>query len=91
MVMITGAWPSPNVWIGGYEIANDDRSCRYADPAPHRYVGVGSQGPNRRAQFEARADRLLGVVLVRRGIAKKDEDGVPETAGDKPLLAIGRL
>jgi hypothetical protein len=35
-------------------------------------------------QFEPRVDRLLGVVFVRRGIAEKDEDGIPETAGYKP-------
>ena len=38
-----------------------------------------------------RADRLLGVVFVRRGIAEKDEDGIPETAGDKPAVATGDL
>jgi DNA-binding winged helix-turn-helix (wHTH) protein len=34
------------------EIANDDHSRGYADPAPHRHVGVGSQDPDRRTQFE---------------------------------------
>src|SRR6516162_127521 len=73
------------------EIANDDHSRRYADPAPHRHVGIGSQGPDRRTQFEPRADRLLGVVFVRRGIAEKDENGIPETAGDKPAVATNDL
>ena len=73
------------------EIANDDHSRRYADPAPHRQVGIGPQVPDRRTQFEPGADRLLGVVLVRRGIAEKDEDGVPETAGDKPAVAANDL
>jgi hypothetical protein len=73
------------------EIANDDHSRRYADPAPHRYVGIGPQGPDRRTHFEPRVDRLLGVVFVRRGIAEKDEDGIPETAGDKPAVATGDL
>src|SRR6516225_12435561 len=73
------------------EITNDDHSRRYADPAPHRHVGVGSQDPDRRTQFEPRMDRPLGVVFVRRGIAKKDEDGIPETAGDKPAVATDDL
>src|SRR5271157_5175696 len=73
------------------EIANDDHSRRYADPAPHRRVDIRSQGPDRRTQFEPRADRLLGVVFVRGGIAEQDEDGIPETADDEPVVAIDDL
>ena len=73
------------------KVANDDHSRRYADPAPHRHVGIGSQGPDRRTQFEPRADRLLGVVFVRRGIAEKDEHGIPETADDDPVVAANGL
>ena len=73
------------------EIANDNHSRRYADPTPHRHVGIGSQGPDRRTQFEPRADRLLGVVFVRRGIAEKDENAIPETAGNEPALASDDL
>jgi hypothetical protein len=36
-------------------------------------------------------DRLLGVVFVRRGIAEKDEDGIPERADDKPAVATDNL
>jgi hypothetical protein len=36
-------------------------------PASHRHL---PQGAGRRAQFEARADRLLGIVLVRLGVAE---------------------
>jgi hypothetical protein len=42
-------------------------------------------------QFEPRVDRPLGVVLVRRGIAEKEQDDIPETAGDKPAVATGDL
>ena len=73
------------------ETANDDHSRRYADPAPHRHVGIPSQGSDRRAQFEPCADGPLGVVFVRRGIAEKDEDGIPETAGNKPAVATDNL
>ena len=73
------------------EIANDDHSRRYADPAPHRRVGTGPQTPDRRTQFEPCPDRPLGVVLVRRGIAEKDENGVSETVGDEPAVATDNL
>ena len=73
------------------EIANDDHARRDADPAPHRHLGAGSQGPDRRTQFEPGADRLLGVVFVRRGIAEKDEHVIPEMPGDEPVVAADRL
>ena len=52
---------------GPVEIANDDHSRRYADPAPHRHVGIGSQGLDRRTQFEPRVDRPLGVCSCATG------------------------
>ena len=63
-----------------------------AMPTRHR-IGARtmSQGADRRAQFEPRTDRLLGVVFVRRGIAKQDEHGIAETADDEPVVAIDRL
>jgi hypothetical protein len=69
------------------EITHDDHSRRYADPAPYRRVDTKSQGPDRRTQFEPRADRLLGVMFVRGGVAEKDEDGIPEMAGDESVVA----
>jgi hypothetical protein len=79
------------VLAGPDEIANDDHSRRYADPAPHRCVGIGYQSPDGRTQFKPRVDRPFGVVLVRRGIAEKDQDRVPDTAGDEPVVATGDL
>src|SRR5208282_1054063 len=73
------------------EITNNDHSRGDADPASQRDVGTKSQGPDRCTQFEPRADRLLGIVFVRRGIAEKDEDGMPETAGDKPAVTTDKL
>jgi hypothetical protein len=76
---------------GRDEIANDDHARRDADPAPHRRLDAGSQGPDRCAQFEPGADRLLGIVFVRRGIAEKDEQIIPEMPGDEPVVAGDRL
>ena len=73
------------------EITDDGHAGRDADPAPHRLVGTWSQGPDRRAQFEPRADRLLGVVFVYSGVSEKDERGIPKTADDEPVVAIDRL
>ena len=36
-------------------------------------------------------DRPLGVVLVRRGIAEKDKDAIPEAAGDETAVATDDL
>jgi hypothetical protein len=73
------------------EITNDRHRRRDADPAPHRHFGAASHGLDRRAQFEPRPDRPLGVVFVRRGIAKKGDHDFPETADDKPVVALDRL
>jgi hypothetical protein len=73
------------------EIADDDHSRCYADPTPHRRVGSGSQGSDRHTQFEPRADRLLSVVFVRRRVVEEDEDGIPETSGDKPAVMTDDL
>jgi hypothetical protein len=63
-----------------------------ATPTRHRIgVGIGVQASDRSAQFEPRTDRLLGVMLVRRGIAEKDEDAVPEAAGYKTAVATDDL
>ena len=61
-------------------------------PTRHR-IGTSASGLRIRtaAQFEPRMDRPLGIVFARRGIAKKDEDGIPETAGDKPAVATDDL
>jgi len=68
-------------------IADNDHARREADPAAHRRA----QAPDRRTQFEARADRPLGVVLVRLGVAEQDERVIAEIPANEPLVAIGRL
>src|SRR5256885_1459415 len=88
----TTTWPSPALRPpsgAAAEITNDGHARRDADTAPHRQVRT--QGPDRRTQLEPRADRPLGVVFVRRGIAEKDEYGIPDTAGDEPIVATDRL
>ena len=64
-----------------------------AMPTRHRIgtAALRSQGPDRRTQFEPGADRLLGIVFVRRGVAEKDERGTPEMPGDESVVAIDRL
>jgi hypothetical protein len=73
------------------EIANDDHARRNADTTPHGHLGTRSEGPDRRTQFEPRADSLLGVVFVRRRIAEKDEDRIPVTAGDEAVVGTDRV
>jgi hypothetical protein len=72
-------------------IADNDHARRDADPASHRRVGIGSQGPDRSTQFEPRANRLLAIVLMRRGIAEKREHIIPEMPVDEPFVVTGRV
>ena len=57
---------------------------------PRISTAAGLRVPDRRAQFEACADRLFGVVLVRLGITEQDkhlQDTWPQTLrGDQPFL-----
>ena len=77
--------------LGPDGIADDDHPGRDTDATAHRRVRIGSQGPDRRAQFQARADRLFSVVLVRLGVTEQDERAAAKIPVHKPVVAIGRL
>jgi hypothetical protein len=78
-------------FVGLDVITDDDHARRDADPAPHRPVRTGSQGPDSRTQVEACADRPFGIVLVRLGVTEQDAHVIRKTASNEPFVTVARL
>src|SRR5262249_61579372 len=73
------------------QIAHHHRAGRDADAHFQRGVEIGPQISYSVDQREPGAHALLGVILVRLGIAEIDENAIAHVAGDDALIATNDL
>ena len=70
---------------GADQIANDDEASGDADPHIQRFLC--GEPADRVDDREPGADRALGIVLMRLGIAKIDQYAIAHILGDKTAKA----